>query len=109
MSSPRIALLALAFASTLRPAAAQPALFVDEPIACGMGLPYANCRATFDGWSLSIVYTNPEGRKSLALYRRCWGMHDLLHCAEGEWRSGNATGPLPGRGIGLRNGKPFPE
>jgi hypothetical protein len=109
MPAPRIAHIALVFSLHGLPAAAQTFQFTDEPIACGMGLPYANCRASFDGWTLSIAYTNPEGRKSLAVYRRCWGMSDLLHCAEGEWRSGNATGPLPGRGIGLRHGKPFPE
>jgi hypothetical protein len=98
---------ALAIWAATAPASA--AGFSDAPIACGAGSPYKECKASFDGWSLRIAHVLPGGRGPTAVYRKCVVEGDMLHCADGEWRSGDLSGPLPGRSIGLRSGRPFPD
>jgi hypothetical protein len=87
---------------------AAPSSFADAPIACGVGPAYTACRASFDGWTLTIAYGGAS-RPLTAVYRKCAAERDMIHCAEGEWRSGTATGPLPARSIGLKDGRPFPN
>ena len=83
--------------------------FNDAPISCGQRSHYKNCTAAFDGWTLTISHRHPEGKDSVAVYRRCAVDAIGIHCAVGEWRSEAGKGPLGGRSIGLRNGLPFPD
>jgi hypothetical protein len=83
--------------------------FVDAPISCGQRSPYKSCTAAFDGWTLTISHKHPEGKHSVATYRRCFIDVIGINCAVGEWRSEGGNGPLGGRSIGLRNGLPFPD
>jgi hypothetical protein len=109
----RHALLAIATAAALPPAPAaaeaEPLAFADAPIACGRAVAYSECRASFDGWSLTIVHKMADGRSSEALYRQCTLLADMLRCGAGEWRAGALKGQLPPRMIGLRDGKPFAD
>jgi hypothetical protein len=102
---------ALAAALPAAPAAAgpQPVAFADAPIGCGEGTAFSDCRASFDGWTLTIVHLTADKRSSEAVYRQCTALGDLLRCGAGEWRSGKLKGALPPRMIGLREGKPFPR
>jgi hypothetical protein len=104
---PRLALpIMLLLAS---PAAADTAPFADQPISCGSGLAWTQCRASFDGWTLTIAYKAADGRMSEAVYRSCTALPDMIRCGGGLWRSGALKGELPARVVGLRDGKPFPE
>jgi hypothetical protein len=91
----------------LSPAHAQS--FVDAPISCGQNSMFTNCTAAFDGWTLRISHNRPDGKNSVAVYRRCFVDPVGIHCAVGEWQSASGNGPLGGRRIGLRNGMPFPD
>ncbi len=84
-------------------------VFSGAPIACGANVPFKDCKATFDGWSLSIAYSNPEGPGSLAVYRKCAVHLRALNCSEGEWRMGRESGPLGGVTIALKDGLPLPR
>jgi hypothetical protein len=102
-----IAAIAAGAIGAASPAVAQS--FADAPIACGALTAFKTCAASFDGWTLRIVYTLSPGRPSVATYRMCEAAAGHINCAGGEWRSGELTGPLGGRTIALRNGLPFPE
>jgi hypothetical protein len=99
----------LPFLLLVSPAAADTLPFSDQPIACGSGLAWTRCLASFDGWTLTIAYKAPDGRMSEAVYRSCTALSDMIRCGGGQWRSGTLTGDLPARVVGLRQGKPFPE
>jgi hypothetical protein len=104
---PRLAACALLFTSAT--AVAETASFADQPIACGSNLAWTQCRASFDGWTLTIAYKAPDGRVSEAIYRSCTALPDMIRCGGGEWRNGALRGQLPARVVGLWKGKPFPE
>jgi hypothetical protein len=91
------------------PAAAEPLLFTDQPIGCGSGLGFSKCHATFDGWTLTITHKMADGRTSQAIYRTCTSLPDMITCGGGTWTSGTSRGALPGRVVGLRDGKPFAQ
>jgi hypothetical protein len=87
------------------PAASQ--TFQDAPIPCGTGTPYKSCTASFDGRHLRVHYRHPEGKDSVATYRKCHSGPSEIHCVEGEWSSDSGKGPIGARSIGLRDGLPF--
>ncbi len=94
----------------LGPAAvqAQPA-FSDAPISCGSLIQFKGCTAAFDGQTLRLTYTPPEGKPSQAIYRHCTSTPIIIHCPEGQWHSDRGTIPLGARSIGLRDNKPYPD
>jgi len=83
--------------------------FSDAPISCGQRSHYKNCTAAFDGWTLTISHKHPDGKGSVAVYRRCFVDMIGINCAIGEWRLEASKGPLGARSLGLRNGLPFPD
>jgi hypothetical protein len=109
----RFAALALVLVGALLTSAdrakSEASQFRDEPITCGAMLAWSTCKATFDGWTLTIMSTAPDGRKAEATYRTCVPDHDMIRCGSGIWRQGQLRGELQPVVIGLRNGKPFAQ
>ena len=81
--------------------------FTDAPVSCGSMTHYKTCTAAFDGETLRVTHTPPEGKPSLAVYRHCVSTPSMIHCPAGRWETGGATGPLGARSIGLRDSLPF--
>ncbi len=97
---------AVAFAPAL--ALANPT-FTDAPISCGSLLQFKGCTAAFDGQTLRVTYTPPEGKPSHAIYKYCTSTPVIIHCPEGQWQSERGTIPLGARSLGLRDNKPYPD
>ncbi|MGL4240146.1 MAG: hypothetical protein ACRCTI_03445 [Beijerinckiaceae bacterium] len=100
-------ILSLATLTCATPAASQ--TFADAPIACGSMVAFKSCKASFDGWTLSIMYVLDPAKPSIATYRQCELVDRHITCAAGEWTSGALKGPLGGRTIALRSGLPFAD
>ncbi len=83
--------------------------FTDAPIPCGSMIQFKGCTAAFDGQTLRLTYTPPEGKPSLAIYKHCTSTPIIIHCPEGQWQSERGTIPLGARSLGLRDNKPYPE
>lgn len=83
--------------------------FADAPVSCGSMTHYKTCTAAFDGRTLRVTHTPPEGKPSLAVYRHCVATPSLIHCPEGRWETEGASGPLGARSLGLRDSRPFKD
>ncbi len=103
----RLALFA-ALAVTPGPALANPT-FTDAPISCGSLIQFKGCTAAFDGQTLRLTFTPPEGKPSHAVYKHCTSTPIIIHCPEGQWQSERGSTPLGARSIGLRDNKPYPD
>ena len=102
---------ALPFASTVVQAqvVASAQNFSDAPISCGSMIQFKGCTAAFDGQTLRLTFTPPEGKPSLAIYRHCVSTPIIIHCPGGHWQSELGAVPLGARSIGLRDQKPYPD
>ncbi len=98
------AAMALAPASVL----ANPT-FVDAPISCGSLIQFKGCTAAFDGETLRVTYTPPEGKPSHAVYKFCTATPLIIHCPQGQWQSERGTIPLGARSLGLKDNKPYTD
>jgi len=103
----RFVAAALLAGAILAPAAASAQTFAEAPISCGAMVQYKGCTADFDGRTLRVTYTPPEGKPSFAVYTHCTATAQIIHCAVGKWQSEVGSVQLGARSIGLRDNLPF--